>query len=75
MERHGSESFFVLGEGLLGETVGGREQTLAPEVEAAAPPFRFTRMGPRGTGRQLGDATIEDVGGVMIGAGADARIP
>jgi hypothetical protein len=24
METHGSESWFVLGEGLLGETVGGR---------------------------------------------------
>jgi hypothetical protein len=74
MARHGSESFFVLGEGLLGETVGGRDRTLAPAVEAATAPFRFTRMGPRGTGRQLGDATIEAVGEAMIGPGADARI-
>ena len=28
MERHGSESYFVVGEGLLGETVGGRDRTL-----------------------------------------------
>jgi hypothetical protein len=35
MEQHGSEPFFVLGEGLLGETVGGREPKLA--TAAAAP--------------------------------------
>jgi hypothetical protein len=75
MERHGSESFFVLGEGLLGETVGGRERTLAPAVEATTAPFRFTRMGPRGTGRQLGDATIEDVATAMFDPGADTKIP
>jgi hypothetical protein len=48
MAKHGSESYFVVGEGLLGESVGGRERTLAPAAEAAAPPFRFARMGPRG---------------------------
>ena len=53
MERHGSESYFVVGEGLLGESVGGRESTLAPAVAAAAPPFRFSRMGPKGSGHQL----------------------
>ena len=26
---HGSESYFVLGEGLLGETLGGRSDTLS----------------------------------------------
>ena len=38
MEQHGSESFFVIGEGLLGETAGGREPTvaLAPDVAAVA---------------------------------------
>ncbi|HEY7075354.1 MAG TPA: heme peroxidase family protein [Solirubrobacteraceae bacterium] len=48
---HGSESFFILGEGLLGESRGGRETTSAEGVgaaPAAAPPFRFSRMGPRG---------------------------
>jgi hypothetical protein len=75
MERHGSETFFVLDEGLLGETVGGRERTLAPAVEAATAPFRFTRMGPRGTGRQLGDATIEAVATAMFDPGAETRIP
>ena len=54
MDRHGSESYFVLGEGLLGETVGGREPHAgAAECAAAVPPFRFSRMGPSGTGQQL----------------------
>jgi hypothetical protein len=48
MERHGSESFFVLGEGFLGETVGGREPRLAADAVADTPPFRFSRMGPKG---------------------------
>ena len=46
VDRHGSESYFVLGEGLLGESVGGRQETL--EVAPATPPFRFSRMGPSG---------------------------
>jgi hypothetical protein len=40
VERHGSETYFVVGEGLLGETLGGRERTLEAAVEASAPPFR-----------------------------------
>ena len=36
MEHHGSESYFVIGEGLLGETVGGRERTVADAASAAA---------------------------------------
>ena len=59
MERHGSESYFVIGEGLLGESLGGREETLprtmATAAPAAPPPFRFSRMGPKGTGKQLGE--------------------
>ena len=54
MEKHGSESYFVLGEGLLAESAGGREP-VALAAAATAPPFRFTRMGPRGINRQLGE--------------------
>ena len=50
MEKHGSESYFVIGEGLLGESVGGRAATLAAAIEAPAPPFRFSRMGPGAPG-------------------------
>src|SRR4051794_2078950 len=46
VERHGAESYFVIGEGLLGESGEGRPQTLAATAEAATPPFRFSRMGP-----------------------------
>jgi hypothetical protein len=50
---HGSETFFILGEGLLGETAGGRRAAAADERAGAAegpgdPPFRFSRMGPKG---------------------------
>ena len=60
MERHGTESYFVLGEGLLGEAVGGRERTLARAAELTTPPFRFSRMGPNGNGKQLPDATDQE---------------
>ena len=55
MRRHGSESYFILGEGLLAESLEGRSQTMTAAVEAAVPPFRFSRMGPKGTDKQLGE--------------------
>jgi hypothetical protein len=71
MEHHGSESYFVIGEGLLGESVGGRTRTLARAVEAVTPPFRFSRMGPNGTGRQLGEPNRRKIGNAMVvGGGA-----
>jgi hypothetical protein len=74
VERHGSESYFVLGEGLLAETVGGRDRALAASVEEAAPPFRFRRLGPRGD--QLGNPALERVANAMTAGGRRAgRIP
>ena len=58
MEHHGSESYFVLGEGLLAESVGGRRRALATAVEAAAPPFRFTRLGPKGKQLPMGRSSV-----------------
>src|SRR5215211_6505168 len=76
MERHGSESSFVIGEGLLGESVGGRERTLAAPEEALTPPFRFSRMGPSGINHQLGEAVRETLAGVMTsGGGGTSGIP
>ena len=64
MLKHGSESFFIEGEGLLTTELGGREgdetdpvnvsetpAAAAPKSLAAneAPPFRFSRVGPKGT--------------------------
>jgi Animal haem peroxidase len=76
VEHHGSESYFVIGEGLLGKSVGGREPTLARTVEAAVPPFRFSRMGPSGAGRQLGDTLRKKLGNAMaVGGGGPSQIP
>jgi hypothetical protein len=57
VQRHGSESYYIVGEGLVDESGGGRDQTPAAAAasvaaaggDAAAAPFRFSRMGPKGT--------------------------
>lgn len=58
--RHGSETFFIEGEGVVNTQLGGRrgdqpdpitepDAPPAPAARrAAAPPFRFSRVGPRG---------------------------
>ena len=50
--RHGSESYFVVGEGLLTQSDGGRpvRSLAAPTAADTAPPFRFSRIGPPGRG-------------------------
>jgi hypothetical protein len=74
--RHGSESYFVIGEGLLGETVGGRDRTLAALAEAETAPFRFSRMGPNGIGHQLGHGNRERLAAVIAsGGGGTGDIP
>ncbi|HUF58379.1 MAG TPA: heme peroxidase family protein [Actinomycetota bacterium] len=76
MEKHGSESYFVIGEGLLGETVGGRTRTLSASEEALTPPFRFSRIGPSGIGHQIGDGACERLAAVMVsGGGGPSEIP
>jgi len=76
VDRHGSESYFVIGEGLLAESVGGRERTLARAAEAAVPPFRFSRMGPNGGQRQLTDAARKRLGDAMTaGGGGSSQVP
>ena len=75
MNRHGSESYFVIGEGLLGESVGGRDRTLAAPVEAATAPFRFSRMGPSGINHQLSDGLLARLAAVGAGGGGESKIP
>ena len=75
MERHGSESYFVIGEGLLGESGKGRTRTLEAAVEAATPPFRFSRMGPHGQDVQLGEPNLKKIGAAMVGTSSQAQIP
>jgi hypothetical protein len=88
MVTHGSESYFVIGEGLLAESVGGRngsENGAGPAIAlaasttataAAAPPFRFSRMGPKGVNRQLGEGARKKLGAAMARAGGgSSQIP
>ena len=77
MERHGSESYFVVGEGLLGEAVGGRDGDdrrlfLAAAAAEATPPFRFSRMGPSGVNKQLGEPNLKKIGQAMANGGGGA---
>jgi hypothetical protein len=76
VQNHGSESYFVIGEGLLSESSDGRESARAVASAASAPPFRFSRMGPKGTGRQLGEANRRKLGALMAtGGGETSKIP
>jgi hypothetical protein len=76
VEHHGSESYFVLGEGLLAESVGGRERTLSAAAETATPPFRFSRMGPSGIQRQLAEPNRKKIANAMAaGGGGASQIP
>jgi hypothetical protein len=84
--RHGSESFFIEGEGLVNTQVGGRrgdepDPITEPEAAAAprladneAPPFRFSRVGPRG--RAVRPGLIARVSEAMTqGGGGSADVP
>jgi hypothetical protein len=76
MAGHASESYFVIGEGLLDESAGGRATREAPGSETGTPPFRFSRMGPRGAGKQLGDPERKKLGVAMVeGGGGTSAIP
>ena len=87
MVTHGSESYYVIGEGLLAESVGGRngsENGAGPAIASAtdadaggaAPPFRFSRMGPKGVNKQLGEGARKKLGAAMARAGGGAsQIP
>jgi hypothetical protein len=68
--RHGSETFFIEGEGVVGVQAGGRP-TARLAGAAAAPPFRFSRCGPKGT--PLGPAVTKKIANAMVsGPGAPA---
>ena len=78
MEQHGS-SYFVIGEGLLGES-GGRSRAdrcaRRPASRPSTPPFRFSRLGPNGTGKPAGrDQSQEDRQPMAVGGGAPGSDP
>jgi Animal haem peroxidase len=86
---HGSESFYIEGEGLVMTQVGGHTgddpdpvnesetpRAKAPTALAAdeAPPFRFSRVGPKGT--PVGAAVIKRLAKAMIDeGGGDGDVP
>ena len=86
MPTHGSESYYVIGEGLLSESVGGREAEDPPTTAsarrgsagpaAATPPFRFSRLGPKGVNKQLGEPNRKKIGGAMaVSGGGQSQVP
>jgi hypothetical protein len=75
---HGSESYFVEGEGILGVAGEGRTVRVASAETAAGvvPAFRFSRMGPNGRGHQLGDPNLRRIARAMTsGGGGFGSIP
>src|SRR6266542_2020713 len=73
--RHGSESCFIVGEGLLGETLGGRRAALTG-AGAAVPQFHFSRLGPKGVGKQLGEPNRTKIAEAMtVDNGSPGQIP
>ena len=74
MDKHGSETYVILGEGLVGESGGGRDAAARTALEAAAPPFRFRRVGPKGD--QLGEAVRRRLATAMTsGGGGTSSVP
>ncbi|SDS82113.1 Animal haem peroxidase [Nocardioides scoriae] len=88
--KHGSETFFIEGEGVLSTQVGGRRGEDADPVNAssaprrsaptplaagAAPPFRFSRMGPKGPTLPLGVARKLARAMTVGGGGTAGNVP
>jgi hypothetical protein len=87
--KHGSETFYIEGEGVLTTQVGGRTGDEAdPMIEsdtpkapapralpkAVPPPFRFSRVGPRGTPLNA-TITRKLARAMVVGGGGDGAIP
>jgi hypothetical protein len=65
---HGSESYYIVGEGLVSVSGAGRGGTGTPSAAAApdseTPPFRFSRLGPKGT--PLSETNLGKIARAMI---------
>src|SRR3954447_1099961 len=80
VQTHGSESYFVIGEGLLAESDGSRgslpKLAFADAAADAGPPFRFSRLGPKGTQRQLVESHRKKIATAMTaGPGGAGQVP
>jgi hypothetical protein len=73
---HGAQSYFVLGEGLLSES-GERPEPRTPLRDTdTVGPFRYSRLGPRDHGPQLGEPLNRRVARAMTaGLGEFGHIP
>jgi Animal haem peroxidase len=80
---HGFETYWVQGEGVLSEAGEGRVVAPVPvladaaaSMDSAVPPFRFSRMGPKGTGKQLGEPNHRRIARAMTsGGGGFGNVP
>ncbi len=77
MGRHGRETYYIVGEGVVGDDPGAAATRMEQSVAADIQQFRFSRIGPQGS--QLGEANIRAVSKAMVaGDGAtkhDSGIP
>ncbi|GAA1940754.1 peroxidase family protein [Nocardioides hwasunensis] len=78
--RHGRDAFFIEGEGVVGDgptpalTARANTSQTSVAARAAAPTFRFSRVGP--TGVRLPEATLRKVAQAMTGGSeSDGAIP
>ena len=75
MERHGSESYFVIGEGLLGETVEGGTAPSRPPTKRSS--RRSDSHGwaraERGASSRAEPAELSEA--IAVGGGGDSQIP
>ncbi len=78
--RHGRDAFFIEGEGIVGDqptpavTARANTTNTSAAARAAAPAFRFSRVGPRGV--RLTEATLRKVALAMTGGSeVDGAIP
>src|SRR3954453_15044417 len=76
-ERHGQETYFVFGEGVLGGSLDEEPaKPLATAAAAGTPKFHFSRMGPKGTNKQLGGPLRTKLAAKMgAGGGGESKIP
>jgi hypothetical protein len=68
MNKHGVDSFFVVGEGVLEFDEDGNPTTRQPETDEELRRFRFSRLGPKGT--QLDEPTRIALATAMTAEGA-----
>jgi Animal haem peroxidase len=75
--RHGAETYFVEGEGVLGGDIDDESaRPLATAAAAGTPAFHFSRMGPKGTSKQLGrPLRVKLAEKMAAGGGGESKIP